>query len=81
MPKKIRRYNGRANAARERVLAAAVQSGQISNETAKEIGGWEHAYYHLKLLSRKGFLRHEEKLWIPTERGRERVARLQLRSS
>lgn len=66
MPNK--RINGKAYAARARVLAEARRKGKITNERAKEIGGWQHAYYHLQILCRQKLLKHTDfGVWEPTK--------------
>jgi hypothetical protein len=55
--------------ARARVLKVAKRQGVISNADAKEIGGWDQAWYHLQAMVKAGQLRKRGyNQWIPTSR-------------
>ena len=67
--KKIQRINGRAEAARARVLKAAKRAGRITSHKAMEIGEWKQGWYHLEKLRQAGLLKHAgHNEWKPTRR-------------
>jgi hypothetical protein len=52
--------------ARERVLEAAKKRGFVTNATAAKVGGWEQAYYHLRVMVQDGLLRRSAyNRWTP----------------
>jgi hypothetical protein len=66
---RIKRPNGRAKAARGRVLATALKQGKITHAQARKIGKWSHGLYHLNKLAEAGLLKHAGyNLWRPTRR-------------
>lgn len=46
--------------ARRKVLTEVRRKGFITNERAKEVGGWAQAWYHLNQLVEDGFLKRDE---------------------
>lgn len=67
-----RRANGGSNPreetkeARMRVLEEAHKQGVITNERAREVGGWVQAWYHLNAMKHAGLLRRDGfNVWRP----------------
>jgi len=64
---RIRRSNGRAQQARQRVLAYARRKGSITNAQAKKVLGVSQSWYHLNLLCQAGMLQRKAyNTWEPT---------------
>jgi hypothetical protein len=66
MTARVTKLRDRTVKARERVLVAAKKRGFVTNATAARIGGWEQAYYHLRVMVQDGLLRRAAyNRWTP----------------
>jgi hypothetical protein len=66
----------RAAKARLRVLKHARKKGYVTNEKARKLGKFDQVWYHLKVLSDRGLLKHQgHNRWVPIpQRGRPRLS-------
>lgn len=52
--------------ARRRIVAYARKHGLITNAQAKEVGGFDQAFFHLRVLAQAKLLKHVGfNAWIP----------------
>jgi len=70
--KRRRRTKAESEVARQRVLAVARKRGRyIDCDGARTAGGWNNAWYHLKLLCEQGLMVHADRnRWELTRRAR-----------